>query len=75
MKGSLILALLVGVIVLVSGKAKMEHEHVKEAHYSESGEHNEAFDHQSILGKTTSTTLTNTSRLKWRRVKLKAHLH
>ena len=55
MKGSLMLALLVGVIVLVSGKAKMEHgEHVKEEHYSESGEHNEAFDHQSILGKTTS---------------------
>ena len=46
----LLLALLVGVGVVAGIE---EHgEHVKETHYSESGEHNDAYDHQSILGKT-----------------------
>ena len=53
----LLLALLVGVDVVVGveetpNTGKPEHgEHVKETHYSEGGEHNDAFDHQSILGK------------------------
>ena len=55
----LLLALLVGVAVDVvvgveetPNTAKPEHgEHVKETHYSEGGEHNDAYDHQSILGK------------------------
>lgn len=49
MKSLLFLASLVGVLVLVSGKEKAEH--VKESHYTEDGEHNDAYDHQSILGK------------------------